>query len=129
MNPKDAQRLMDGDHGELFSLVEEVRIAIDARDSHRVRQHLLLLYERERQHFAVEEEIMAYFEYAHAERHQQTHEELLTTIEALYRLLVIEDLKEIDMQLAGYLETTLAHTKHADGPLHAFLGELAADDD
>jgi len=115
------RELIDKDHAGLARLAAKIAQASQSGDFRGTQRLLLELQSLEESHYAFEDEIMHAAGYEMHALHRAEHAELIDTLRAINRAMVIENLHSAGPQVAAHLEAALDHMQKSDARMWAEL--------
>ena len=85
---------IDEQHKELFSIADELRIAIkDGKSNEIISGSVYRLFEYTQYHFSLEEKLMAEDNYPNFEMHKNQHQKLMVRVKELQKDIVPDDFR------------------------------------
>lgn len=112
---------MELEHDQLFQSVDRIKESIGAEDMDEAKRRLIQLQGFQQAHFEHEVALMEQYEYPDIDDHKNTHVELIDALHSINRLIILENPRRLDVDLADYLENSLKHVIEVDRPFQEFL--------
>lgn len=121
----DVLALMSSEHQLLSESVDRIKSAIAKQDLPEIGRELLHLQSAEQIHFRHEEEVMERCNFPDLTKHKDEHSAMAKTLDSIVRLVVVEKLRNISVDLGSYLEKSLEHAVEHDNDFRDFLLNLS----
>lgn len=112
---------MKQEHEDLVRLVGRIKLAIDKKNVDDATELLVELQLYQQAHFQHEIDLMERYDYPDTAMHEAAHLALIESLNSIYRIIKLENLRRLNGELGTYLEDSLSHIMEVDRPLQEFL--------